>query len=326
MSKTIIIGAAGAVGKRLAAALSRAGSEVVAADRMEVIPSTLRNVAKTCVGGVDVRDKDALAQLFKDHAGPDTAVWNLASPLSVETALSPEVAQEVVIGGMKNVLGAMKSVGCRRICFTDSIGSFGSSSPRENVSARWLVDNPTQDPGSDYGLQKRACRDLLDEFANRDGGDPRIAILPGVLHAEPVWGNGTTEYALDAMLAASRGQEFECPIDLDVKLPMVFVDDLMRGLIALQEADEELLTEPQHGYCIPGLSFSPNDLFTEIRKHHPGFGYRVELDENMNKFAAIWCGKKRISFAQSVAKSEPFTKTGSGQTQGRRSKRGRPYS
>ena len=217
MSKTVIIGAAGAVGKRLAAALSRAGSEVVAADRMEVIPSTLRNVAKTCVGGVDVRDKEALAQLFKEHGGPDTTVWNLASPLSVETALSPEVAQEVVIGGMKNVLGAMKSVGCRRICFTDSIGSFGSTSPRENVSARWLVDNPTQDPGSDYGLQKRACRDLLDEFANRDGGDPRIAILPGVLHSESVWGNGTTEYALDAMLAASRGQEFECPIDLDVK-------------------------------------------------------------------------------------------------------------
>ena len=52
---------------------------------------------------------------------------------------------------------------------------------------------------------------------------------------------------------------------------------------------------------------APNELFAEIRKHHPGFGYRVELDENMNKFAAIWCGKNRISFAQSVAKSEHFT-------------------
>ena len=104
MPKTIIIGAAGAVGKRLTAALSRAGSDVIAADRMEVIPSTLRDVAKTCVGGVDVRDKDALVKLFEEHAGPETTVWNLASPLSVETALSPEVAQEVVIGGMKNLL------------------------------------------------------------------------------------------------------------------------------------------------------------------------------------------------------------------------------
>ena len=45
----------------------------------------------------------------------------------------------------------------------------------------------------------------------------------------------------------------------------------MRGLIALQEADESQLTEPEHGYCIPGLSFTPNELFTEIRKHYPGF-------------------------------------------------------
>jgi hypothetical protein len=99
-------------------------------------------------------------------------------------------------------------------------------------------------------------------------------------------------------------------------------------LIALQDADEGQLLEPERGYCIPGLSFSaknaalflsafpmfvpslswqndrlyingskiacfaaPNELFAEIRKHHPGFGYRVELDENMNKFAAIWCEK-----------------------------------
>ena len=62
-----------------------------------------------------------------------------------------------------------------------------------------------------------------------------------MLHSEPVWGNGTTEYALDALLAASKDQPYACPVDPDVTLPMVVVDDLMRGLIALQEADEELL-------------------------------------------------------------------------------------
>jgi threonine 3-dehydrogenase len=46
---------------------------------------------------------------------------------------------------------------------------------------------------------------------------------------------------------------------------MVFVDDLMRGLIALQEAAPGALAEPQRGYCIPGLSFTPNELFAEIR-------------------------------------------------------------
>jgi len=289
MPKALIVGAAGAVGKRLCEALSRAGVEVIAADRMQFIPSTVRYVASKSIGSIDVRDKAALKRLFREHADEKTTVWNLASPLSVETAMKPEIAEAVTIGGMKNVLEAMKEVGCRRICFTDSIGSFGGSSPRDNIAGSWLVDNPTQDPGSDYGRQKRACRELLNKFATKDGGDPRVAVLPGVLHSEPVWGNGTTEFALDALLAASRGQPYRCPIDPDVTLPMVYVDDLMRGLLALQMAREEELSEPQRIYNIPGLSFSAAQLFDEIKHFKPDF--RVTYgprDPNMDKFAKLW--------------------------------------
>jgi len=297
---TIIIGAAGAVGKRLCAALTARGHRVVASDRMAQLPGSLKRSMGdlgTTVGSVDVCDADALKRLFREHGDEHSTVWNLAAPLSVETAMDPAVAEAVTVGGMEKVLGAMGEVGARRICFTDSIGSFGADAPRSGATARWLTENPDQDPGSDYGRQKRGCRELMATFAKDHGGDPRFAVLPGVLHSEPVWGNGTTEYALDALLAAPHQATrlglpttgaYVCPVDPDVTMPMVFVDDLMRGLIALQEADEELLTEPQHGYCVPGLSFSPNDLFAEIRKHHPGFGYRVELDENMNKFANLW--------------------------------------
>jgi len=103
---------------------------------------------------------------------------------------------------------------------------------------------------------------------------------------------------------------------------MCFVDDLMRGLVALQYATEEELKEPGRGYCIPGLSFSPNELFHEIRQHIPDFKarrvgcchglllrarlaaaaaqlcsaprssrsaqFKVKTDPNMNKFAKLW--------------------------------------
>merc|ERR1712086_273320 len=297
---TLIIGAAGAVGKRLCAALAENGHRVIASDRMDSLPGSLKRsigAGGTTVGNIDVCDRDALVELFKNHADERTTVWNLAAPLSVETALDPAVAEAVTVGGMENVLHAMSKVGARKICFTDSIGSFGMMAPRKNATARWLTENPEQDPGSDYGRQKRGCRDLMARFARDHGGDPRFAVLPGVLHSNPVWGNGTTEYALDALLAAPHQATrhglpitgaYVCPVDPDVRLPMIFVDDLMRGLIALQEADESLLTEPQHGYCIPGLSFTANELFAEIRQHHPGFGYRVELNQNMNKFANLW--------------------------------------
>lgn len=289
MPRTIVIGAAGAVGKRLCAALRKAGTEVIAADRLKHMPSTVRAVAHKFVGEVDVRDPESLNKLFRDHGNEQTNVWNLAAPLSVETALSPELSEQIVIGGMKNTLAAMQKVGCRRICFTDSIGSFGATAPRDDASASWLVDNPTQDPGSDYGIQKRRVRELLNEFRVKHNGDPRVAVLPGVLHSAPVWGNGTTEYALDALLAASRGRVYDCPIEPDTQLPMVYVEDLMRGLVALQYAKEEELREPERLYCIPGVSFSPRQLFDEIRHFAPDFKESYgPTNENMLKFSKLW--------------------------------------
>lgn len=283
---TLVIGAAGAVGTRLVRALAQRGHQVVIADRLPRLPDHLKEKSIAAVPNVDVRDAAGIAKLLRDNPSVET-VWNLAAPLSVETAMDPAVAEAVTIGGMKNVLDAMKATGVRRICFTDSIGSFGTTAPREQCTARWLTENPNQDPGSDYGRQKKGCRELMKDFAAA-GGDPRWAVLPGVLHSEAVWGQGTTEYALEAMQAAARDDSFVCPIEPHVVMPMVFVNDLMRGMISLQEAPEKQLREPEGGYCIPGLSFSADQLFDEIRRHKPDFKTTVRLDENMNKFAQLW--------------------------------------
>ena len=86
-SRTLIIGAAGAVGKELSRALKNAGSVIIAADRHEHLPSSIKGVASVLVGGVDVRDERAVSALIREHACPKTTVWNLAAPLSVETGM-----------------------------------------------------------------------------------------------------------------------------------------------------------------------------------------------------------------------------------------------
>jgi len=281
----LVIGAGGAVGKRLVAALAARGDRIVAADRAPSLPKQVQRVVIASEANVDVRDIGALSRLFQKYQV--STVWNLAAPLSVETAENPAVAEEVTIGGMRNILYSMLWANVRRILFTDSIGSFGAKAPRRDCTARWLTENPTQDPGSDYGRQKRGCRTLLKEFM-RHGGDPRWAVLPGVLHSEERWGKGTTEYALEALRAAAQGETFRCPVDPDVKLPMIFVEDLMRGLLALQDASEDRLGEPERGYALPGISFTAAELFEEIRRHVPGFQVTVDLDPNQSKFARLW--------------------------------------
>jgi len=81
-------------------------------------------------------------------------VWNLAAPLSVETASDPNMANEVTVKGFERLIRAMdkaKMPETTKICFSDSIGSYGRSAPRNEATADWLVANPTQDPGSEYG-------------------------------------------------------------------------------------------------------------------------------------------------------------------------------
>ena len=103
--------------------------------------------------------------------------------------------------------------------------------------------------------------------------DSRFVVIPGVLHTSSQWGAGTTEYAMEAVKYAAEGLEFRCPIPLDETLPMIFVDDLLRGLHAAMIAPRWKLLEPESGYAAAGFSFTPRELFDEIRKYFPEFKY-----------------------------------------------------
>ena len=39
------------------------------------------------------------------------------------------------------------------------------------------------------------------------------------------------------------------------------------------------LKEPERGYAIPGVDFTPEELFREIRFHVPEFKYEVQIDK-----------------------------------------------
>lgn len=283
----LIIGATGAIGKSLVHGLGRRGDKVIAACYLDPLPKSLQKLVAVQKLGVDVRNINSLRDIFADHPDIKT-VWNMAAPLSMETAKDPATAEAVSVGGMANVLQVMKEMQVQKIMFTDSIGSCGRTAPRKNFKGHWLTENPAQNPGSDYGVQKRACRELMNEFTREHGGDSRWAVVPGVLHTQASWGDGTTEYALDALKAAAEGKSFVCPVDPDVQLPMVFVDDLVQGLISLSDAPEASLNEPENGYSLAGFSISANQLFHEIRRYYPDFSVTHTLNPHMNKFANLW--------------------------------------
>jgi len=334
--KILIFGASGAIGKQLVREVtSKHGAQsVIAVLRKTPLPQTLTHGDNgeelvTCEFGVDLRDQESVEHVVAKHASTITAVWNLAAPLSVETEADPQVAEDVTVGGFTRVITAMDKadlLGSTRLLFSDSIGSFGGAAPRTHAQASWLVHNPAQDPGSEYGRQKRRIRELM----KASKYDTRWAVIPGVLHDDASWGDGTTEYALEALKSFSEalttttttttaamrrriarddktsgggdgldGSEdgakeggghghsrgkvaaaaaaaagvlprsvYKCPLPASSQLPMVWVSDLVLGLVALMDAPREHLREPEAGYTLAGFSFSPRDLELSLSRHH----------------------------------------------------------
>ena len=143
----LVIGAAGAIGRRLVAALADCEPGcVVCGLRRTPLDEPLASKV-TCEFGVDVRDEATIRAVVRKYKATLTTVWNLAAPLSVDTAKDPSVARDVTVGGMERLLRAMKEESsATRMLFSDSIGSFGGAAPREDATARWLAEHPEQDP------------------------------------------------------------------------------------------------------------------------------------------------------------------------------------
>jgi threonine 3-dehydrogenase len=191
---------------------------------------------------------------------------------------------------MERVLNCMREFNIKKIYFSDSIGSYGITSPRLSATARFLMENPTHDPQSDYGLQKRQCRELLVRFMREHDMDARFVVIPGVLHNGAVWGGGTTEYALDAILSAVKGEHYVCPIREDVLLPMIHSEDLIRGMIALMNSPQESFLPHCRGVALAGFSFTPKQLFDELVTYFPNFTYSFDSESNPQAavFAVTW--------------------------------------
>lgn len=145
----LVFGATGAIGKPLLAALTAKHGALtcVAALRRTPLPAGPLRGAVLEAAGVDLRDAASVARVVREYAPRLRAVWNLAAPLSVETEADPAVADDVTVGGMQRLIAAMDEAqlpASTRLLFSDSIGSFGASAPKDNVDAAWLCAHPEQ--------------------------------------------------------------------------------------------------------------------------------------------------------------------------------------
>jgi nucleoside-diphosphate-sugar epimerase len=274
MKKILVTGAFGLVGTDLVEALSKkySGESIV----------LLSHVAKGVTNGVveegDVRDTTGLSKIIEKHG--ITEIYHLAGLLSVGSEKDPQMAWEVNLGGLKNILDlAVKYK--TKVFWPSSIAAFGPTTPKIDTSQHTILEPTTM-----YGVNKVAGELLCQYYFLKYGLDVRSLRYPGLTGYKAAPGDGTTEYSVHIFYGAINEGHYTIFLKSDARLPMMYIDDAIDGTIMLMDAPIEKITI-RTSYNFGAISFTPKELAEELSKLVPGFKYDYKPD-GRQKIAESW--------------------------------------
>jgi nucleoside-diphosphate-sugar epimerase len=275
MKKILITGALGQIGSELLVALQkRHGHEnVIATDIRK--PPEIDAVFEV----LDCTCGHRLHEMVLQH--DVGTIYHLAALLSAVAEARPQEAWRVNMDGTLHVLEAARIHGCS-VFVPSSIGAFGPTTPADDTP-----QDTIQRPTSMYGVTKVAGELLCDYYARRFGVDTRGLRYPGIISNVTPPGGGTTDYAVDIYYSAVQHGKYTCFLREDTFLDMMYMPDAIHAAITLMEADATKLKH-RNAFNVTAMSFTPEQIAAEIRKHLPGFVLDYRVDPVRQGIADSW--------------------------------------
>lgn len=276
MRKILITGAFGLVGSDLVPALQKKFDKgnVFALGNKTIPPDFDGNLVKG-----DVRDKSSLEKIIKKHKITD--VYHLAGLLSVGGEKDPDLAWDVNINGLRNVL-ELARIYKFKVFWPSSIAAFGPTTPKLNTPQHTSLE-----PTTIYGVTKVTGELLCQYYFNRWGVDARSLRYPGLIGYKAPPGDGTTEYSVHIFYGLLKENRYSAFLKKDARLPMMYIDDAIRGTIALMEAPIKKISV-RTSYNFSAIDFTPEELAKEIIKLYPTFKCTYDPDPIKQAIAESW--------------------------------------
>lgn len=255
--RILITGGLGQLGTECAKLLRKHyGSENVILS--DIIKPTEENLSNGPFIFADILDFKGLQSIVVNYR----IDWliHFSALLSAVGEQNVPLAVRVNIEGMHNVIELAKQYKLR-IFIPSTIGAFGPDSPR----------NPTpnvtiQRPRTIYGVSKVHAELLGEYYHHRFGLDFRCLRFPGVISSDPP-GGGTTDYAVAVFHEGLFAKKYECYLEPYTRLPMIYIEDCLSALFQFLNAPNEQLQ--RRVYNVTAMSFTPEELFNELKKHVP---------------------------------------------------------
>ena len=279
MKNILVIGACGQIGSELTPYLrSIYGTDhVMAADMIYPLKGALADAGPSCK--IDATNAQDIADAVKKYN--IDAIFNLAAILSAKAEMNPMLGWNVGIGALLNCLEVSREMGCA-LFPPSSIGAFGPDTPHQMTP-----QDTVQRPRTIYGVTKVTGELLSDYYFKRFGVDTRSVRFPGLISNVTLPGGGTTDYAVEIYYSAVKGEKFVCPIAQGTYMDMMYMPDALKAAVDLMEADPTKLVH-RNSFNITAMSFEPEQIYAEIKKHIPDFQMEYKFDELRQGIADSW--------------------------------------
>jgi nucleoside-diphosphate-sugar epimerase len=267
--RILVIGASGQIGVELTLALREiyGNNNVIASDLREQNP--LLEGSGPYVS-LDVMNKEMLhVQVIRQNI---TQIYLLAAILSATGEKNPNLAWHLNMQGLLNVLDIAREENLHKVYWPSSIAVFGPTSPKVNCPQQTIIE-----PITVYGISKYAGEFWCNYYHQRFGVDVRSLRYPGLISYKSAPGGGTTDYAVEIFHEAKEEKKYQCFLNEDTYLPMMYMPDAIKATIELMEAPASKISI-RTSYNISGMSFSPKEIAEEIKKHIPEFEITYKED------------------------------------------------
>lgn len=271
----LVLGAGGQVGSELVEKLrvKHGNDKVVATDIRET------NNIEAPFELLDAQDKDRLYAIVEKYQIEE--IYHLVALLSATAEKRPKFGWELNMETLFSVLDLAKEGKIKKVFWPSSIAVFGPSTPRNNTPQHTITD-----PTTVYGISKLAGERWCEYYANNYGVDVRSIRYPGLIGYKSLPGGGTTDYAVDIYHKALENGKYECFLQQGTYLPMMYMEDAIRATIELMEAPAENI-KIRSSYNLGGISFAPEQVASEIKKHITEFEVTYKPDFRQ-KIAESW--------------------------------------
>lgn len=273
--KNLVTGAAGQIGIELTAALRKKyGTENVIAIDIRETEIAKKGPFKIC----NVLDLNKYKKIVNDN--DVGTVYHLAAILSATGEKNPKLCFDINMNGLQNVLEVAREYNQKIFC-PSSIAVFGPDAPKKDTP-----QNVALNPTTVYGLTKVSGELLCDYYFNKYNIDVRGIRYPGLISWKKRPIGGTTDYAVEIYFEAAQKENYQCFVNEETKLPMMYMPDAIRATLELMKAPLESLKHHSN-YNLSGMSFTALELVEAIQKIIPNFECNFKPDHRQ-EIADSW--------------------------------------